>query len=56
MAIDGHGLKYLSVDAPTAASELMDKERRNGPQLEIAGIEVRTLNEVGFFALRCRRL
>ncbi len=36
MAVGGDGLKHLGVDAPPAAAESMDEDRRNRAEFEVA--------------------
>src|SRR3984885_15471349 len=38
--VGGDGLKDFRVDSPTAATELMNEQRRDRAQLEIGGVEV----------------
>src|SRR5260370_11919692 len=45
----GDGLKNFRVDSPTAATEVMDEQRRDRAEFEISGVEVSAL-------LRRRRL
>src|SRR5437773_5561994 len=40
MTVRGDGLKHFGVDAPAAATELMDEQRRYRAELEIGGVEV----------------
>src|SRR6266436_2531695 len=49
VAIGGDGLKDFCIDSPTAATELMDEQRRDRAEFEIGGVEVGAL-------LRCPRL
>src|SRR5215469_17911047 len=43
MSTRGHGLKHGGVNDPTAATQLMDEQRRNRTKLQIAGVEIRAL-------------
>ena len=49
VAVGSDGLKNFGVDSPTAATELMDEQRRDRAEFEIGGVEVDAL-------LRHRRL
>src|SRR3984893_1077826 len=49
VAVGGDGLKNFCVNSPTAATELMNKQRRDRAKFEIGGVEVGAL-------LRHRRL
>src|SRR5436853_1899134 len=40
VAIGGDGLKDFCIDSPTAATELMDEQRRDRAEFEIGGVEV----------------
>src|SRR5271169_1693190 len=40
VAVGGDGLKDLGIDSPTAATELMNEQRRDRAQFEIGGVEV----------------
>src|ERR1700732_3754195 len=43
VAIGGDGLKDFGIDSPTAATELMDEQRRDRTEFEISGVEVGAL-------------
>src|SRR5437899_4318492 len=49
MTVGGEGLKDFGIDSPTAATELMNEQRRDRAEFEIGGVEVGAL-------LRHRRL
>src|SRR6266566_6807328 len=49
VTVGGEGLKHFSIDSPTAATELMNEQRRDRAEFEIGGVEVGAL-------LRHRRL
>src|ERR1700737_152072 len=40
MTVGGDGLKDLGIDSPTAATELMDEQRRDRAEFEIGGVKV----------------
>ena len=43
VAVGRKGLKYLRIDAPPAAAELMNEQRRNRAEFKIGGVEVGAL-------------
>ena len=43
VAVGSDGLKNFGVDSPTAATELMDEQRRDRAEFEIGGVEVDAL-------------
>src|SRR5882762_8142617 len=40
VTVSGDGLKDFGIDSPTAATELMNEQRRDRAEFEIGGIEV----------------
>ena len=40
VTVGGDGLKDFGIDSPTAATELMNEQRRDRAQFEIGGVEV----------------
>jgi len=40
VAVGGDGLKDFCIDSPSAAAELMDKQRRDRAEFEIGGVEI----------------
>ena len=49
VTVGGEGLKDFGIDSPTAATELMNEQRRERAQFEIGGVEVRArLRHRGF--------
>ena len=43
VTVGGDGLKDFGIDSPTAATELMDEQRRDRAEFEIGGVEVGAL-------------
>src|ERR1700682_482107 len=43
VTVGGDGLKDFSIDSPAAATELMNKQRRDQAEFEIGGVEVGAL-------------
>src|SRR6266849_2733632 len=40
VTVGGEGLKVFRIDSPTAATELMNEQRRDRAEFEIGGVEV----------------
>src|SRR5437879_13825490 len=52
VTVGGDGLKDFGIDSPTAATELMDEQRRDRAEFEIGGVEVGALLRHGRLAFR----
>jgi hypothetical protein len=49
MSLRGHGLEHLAIDNPTTATQLVDEQRWNRTQLQIAGVKIRARLKDRFF-------
>src|SRR5205807_9548409 len=56
VTVSGDGLKDFGIDSPTAATELMNEQRRDRAEGEIGGVEVGAGLGYGRLALHWRRV
>src|SRR5260370_42587519 len=54
VTVGGDGLKDFGIDSPTAATELMNEQRRDRAEFEIGGVEVGALLRHGGLAFSSR--
>jgi hypothetical protein len=51
VTVGGDGLEDFGIDSPTAATELMNEQRRDRAEFEIGGVEVGALCDVAVLLL-----